>query len=911
MKGSIHVSRCAVACALALAATTAFAEKPDKWVRYVESTGSAWVDTGIEGRWNTKIECQVEWMNLADSAFVASRSGDNRIYMCYCLNDKGEITLSQGGNATVTLSGGWNTRFEKNRIYNFTSEFSATNGTGQSTGSIAIDGYSGWSKTVAGVDSGLNLYIFANNQGGGTVGGKSKSRCYGLKIWQGPKDGGKMVLVRNFQPCMRGGRAGLYDVVSDTIFYSITSTDLICDEKSEVPDEYIDYVESTGDAAFDNANGQYPSYIDTGIIGRSGTKVVGEFAILQDEDGGIVGSRSGSTRCYMLHSYHGKVACGHGTFKENSYTCEYGKKYGFETIFTDGNQVMRRWADGVTNTLWSGTLGAIDTGLPLYVFTCNVDGKPNLSSTSSMSSKSRCYKLEIWQDDVMVRQFKPCLKNGVAGLYDTVSGRIFYSSGTPLGYNTVYRENVKPKDVIFVEYIESDGNNTLDTGVPARSGIRAKGVMMWTAEDENGTGKMREYDREHHRYLENTAAVFWRQKRAYLGARNLKNSTGWFHMLHESNAILLSQYGSSGETNLKNGSANVPATVGVTNSFDVTFNDGLQTMEWNGVKVLNATTAGAVNAGDTLHLFSSSYWRWRSAARCYGLQIWQDGSLVRDFKPCIYKGRGALYDVVTRKVYRPSPDIPLSRTGPLVLTGDERPRNYVDYVETDGTMFIDTGVTGKAGTIAEFKDTSIRTKDGEECLLGSFGSDARCYFWYYAWGYTLGIGYGDTYWRPKKNDPYTVAANSSDPDVYKLNKNATTHARVSLLAGEQTVTIVDDDTSTETLLSRKDIASEMNTERNLYLFAKNDNAAGTPKDLDHSRLYWMKIYQGNSDGTDMELMRDFRPARLRDGTVVLWEMKENKPYFPRYSTLPQQYRAFSDAGQDGPEIRDGMSFIIR
>lgn len=903
-------------CAAAIS-LTAFAEKPDKWVRYVESTGSQWVDTGIEGRWNTKIECQVEWMNLADSAFVASRSGDNRIYMCYCLNDKGEITLAQGGNATVTLSGGWNTRFEKNRIYNFTAEFSATNGTGKSTGSVAIDGYSGWSNTVTGVDSGLNLYIFANNRGGGTVAGQSKSRCYGLKIWQGPKDGGPMVLVRDFQPCMKGGRAALYDAQNDQIYYAGSSTDLICDEKSEVPDEYIDYVESTGDAAFDNANGQYPSYIDTGIIGRSGTKVVGEFAILQDEDGGIVGSRSGSTRCYMLHSYHGKVACGHGTFKENSYTCEYGKKYGFETIFTDGNQVMRRWADGVTNTLWSGTLGAIDTGLPLYVFTCNVDGKPNLNSTSSMSSKSRCYKLEIWQDDIMVRQFKPCLKNGVAGLYDTVSGRIFYSPGTPLGYNTVYRENVKPKDVIFVEYIESDGNNTLDTGVSARSGTRAKGVMMWTAEDENGTGKMREYDRENHRYLENTATVFWRQKRAYLGARNLKNSTAWFHMLHESNAVLLSQYGSSGETTLKNGSANVPATVGVTNSFDVSFADGSQTMEWNGVQVLNATTAGAVDAGDTLHLFSSSYWRWRSAARCYGLQIWQDGTLVRDFRPCICEVtnnvfKGMLYDTVTKSIYRPSPDIPISQVGKPLLSNGEKPAAYVDYVDTDGKVFVDTGIIGKAGTTVEFKETSMQKASGtEECFLGSYGGSSdevsRCFMWYHGWNATALLGYGTSY-RPKKNDPYNDAANGSDPDVYKLNPGDTTHARVSFAVGAQTFSTID---GTETLYSSKTSSIDVDTGRTMYLFAKNDEDSGKPKSPAASRFYFLKIWQGNSDGTGMQLVRDYKPVRLTNGLVVLWDFANDEPYLPQSTTAPYNYTTFPVVGTDGERIAPGIMVIIR
>ena len=86
MKGSLLVSRFAGACALALAATASFAEKPDKWVSYVESAGSSWVDTRIIGRPNTKIEAKVEWMTLADSAFVACGlySNNTRFYMCYC-----------------------------------------------------------------------------------------------------------------------------------------------------------------------------------------------------------------------------------------------------------------------------------------------------------------------------------------------------------------------------------------------------------------------------------------------------------------------------------------------------------------------------------------------------------------------------------------------------------------------------------------------------------------------------------------------------------------------------------------------------------------------------------------------------------------------------------------------------------
>ena len=264
----------------------AFAEQPDKWVSYVEATGNQWVDTGIIGRWNTKAECKVEWMAFTDSAFLAARDGayqhptkpNGKMYFCYCLNADGVMYTAQDASEAVNWyrqSVTWWPRFEKNRVYNYTAEYTATNGEGKATNIIKVDGQQTDNITKNGFDSGLNLYIFANNQTNKAT-ACSKARCYGLKIWQGPKDGGDMVLVRDFQPCVKDNRAGLYDSVSDTIFYSKSGTDLICDENSEVPDEFIEYVESQGDVAYKDG---LPAYVDTGIIGRSGTKICGEWRL--------------------------------------------------------------------------------------------------------------------------------------------------------------------------------------------------------------------------------------------------------------------------------------------------------------------------------------------------------------------------------------------------------------------------------------------------------------------------------------------------------------------------------------------------------------------------------------------------------------------------------------------------------
>ena len=450
--------------AWAMLGASAFAEQPDKWVSYVESAGSSWVDTGITGRPNTKIEAKVEWMNLADSAFVACGlwSNSTRFYMCYCNASPYQMLLSQRVNATVKLSNEWETRWETNRVYNYTAAFSATNSAGESTATVAVDGISGWSTTFTGLNTGRSLYVFANNSADGTVGGKSKTRCYGLKIWQGPEDGGDMVLVRDFQPCMKGGRAGLYDAVSDTIFYSISGTDLLCDENSEVPDEFIDYVESQGVAA--DADGQKPAYIDTGVIGKSATTVeFKETCLCNDNDEHcVIGARDTSSNRFFMwyHASGHTVGLGYGdTYwrpvttdptkagawnDKNLYPLNYGNTTHARVSFAAGSQTFTAINDetGAEKVWTSLSLSAtVNTDRSLYVFARNNNGAPDAYSAS------RLYFLKIWQGGELVRDFRPCLKNGVAGLYDDVSKRIFYSLGTPLVFNNVCKQNVKPKEV--------------------------------------------------------------------------------------------------------------------------------------------------------------------------------------------------------------------------------------------------------------------------------------------------------------------------------------------------------------------------------------------------------------------------------------------------------------------------------
>ena len=889
--------RCRAALALALCVgAAAFAETPDKWVSYVEATGSQWVDTGINGRWNTKIEAKVEWMEFSDSSFLAARSevypGNGRLYFCYCQNAEGNMFTAADTGEKVIWNGNWECRWETNRVYTYTAEFSATNGEGQATNTIKADGLSLWSKTSAGVNTGYNLYIFANNQKNNAV-SQSKTRCYGMKIWQGPVDGGAMTLVRDFQPCMKGGKAGLYDACTGEIFYGLGG-DLVCDENSEVPDEFIEYVESQGEAAL--ADSQLPAYIDTGIIGRSGTKMSGEFAILASEDKGFLGSRRGNDRFYLLQSYNSKITCGYGLHKDNSNTLVLGKKYWVETELNAGSQSQKIGTDGVTNTVYSASDStALNTDYSMCLFACKVDGNP------VWFSKARCYGFKMWQDGALVRDFRPCLKNGVAGLYDDVSKRIFYSRGTPLIFDNRKAAPAK-KEIVFVEYIESDGHNTLDTGVPARNNLRASGEMMWTGPKNDALETLRIWNHETYRYLENTAAapVFFSQQRAYLAAVKATTEDRFF-MVHAQNAQLDVGYGQSGEVHPESGGSRITPTIAKKYAFDITLNAGSQTLLWaeDGrelEQVWSTNATESVDTGTSLYLFSSSYWRHRSAARCYGLKIWQDGTLVRDFKPCLVDGKGMLYDEVTQSIFRPSPDIPASRTGKVVFSGEEKPARRVEYVGSDGTIFVDTDIVGKSGTAADMEMSFLET--GDKGFLESRRSNTRYYLFHN--GNSKGMfGYSNWYYVPASEGVGTQTASAG----FAMTNGRKYRVESSLAVGAQTIKI------DGALLLNESRSDNIDTGYNLYLFTCNYD--GKPQYHGAARLYWLKLWQGNSDGSNMRLVRDFRPVRLSNGLVVLWDFQEKKPYLPQFVTAPYDYTTFPVVGPDGAAIVSGSTIFVR
>ena len=155
------------------------------------------------------------------------------------------------------------------------------------------------------------------------------------------------------------------------------------------------------------------------------------------------------------------------------------------------------------------------------------------------------------------------------------------------------------------------------------------------------------------------------------------------------------------------------------------------------------------------------------------------------------------------------------------------------------------------------------------------------------------IGYGNWYYVPKTEGVMTQT--TADGFVMALGQKY--HVESSLATGTQTVRIGG------ALLLNDTKSDSIDTELPMYLFACNQD--GAPTYAGKSRLYWMKLYQ---NGT---LVRDFKPVRLKNGLVVLWDLVENKAYPAQSVSAPGNYTFFSAVGPDGERIYASTQLIIR
>ena len=238
-------------------------------------------------------------------------------------------------------------------------------------------------------------------------------------------------------------------------------------------------------------------------------------------------------------------------------------------------------------------------------------------------------------------------------------------------------------------------------------------------------------------------------------------------------------------------------------------------------------------APSTMYLFSvhnggSSYAK--ASMKLYSCQIYDNGTLVRDFIPCKNTGGAVgLWDDVN-SVFYGNAGTGTFTAGPVIaIAADESEITKLEYIQSNGTQYIDTGIVPKNNTRVD-ADCDITYGTNWIMILGSY--DPNKYFSWWANGAKIYAYYGTSNKNVAgENRKQTLSANKN---IWTAGNSAMSFSEVSFTANSS-----------------------------IYLFSVHNG--GSSYANASMKLYSCQIYD---NGT---LVRDFIAAKLSDGTVGLYD----------------------------------------
>ena len=509
----------AAALALSISAVRADTEtaEPDAFLDYIEATGSQYIDTGVNAETGlkaridfapgAKVKDNDDWSFLDACDGTGGSDTRKRLFLCHLYNEKPFFGygLKSRGNPEKALT------FVRDQRYEIVTDVSD---------STAIEVYQNGMKTfgsrepttpshteyssIGDINLNLNLYIFAGNQSG-KPNWYARGKLYELKILKKNTQSGEFDLLRHYLPCVKNGRAGLYDKVNHTISYSSGSAEFVA---GPVLDKPLDFVKSiTGNAH---------QWFNTWVWARTGLKSeVDVSTILNTSDRAILASRgvdgtpSNNTRFYMAYHFESVFRFAHGRLPGKSElnavavtndvlsSTHNSVRYLIKTDTTLGSfsmTVSRNGGEPVEVLKKGVDYGStyLATTNTLYILTNNAGGNP------SNINEATLYGVKIWDGNELLRDFVPVVatnSSGVAyaGLYDTVTKRVYKREETRKGktasdfvissyqvgaVTNTLRSVAAPKTRL--EYADSDYNyDYVDLGVAANAGIELEMAYEW------------------------------------------------------------------------------------------------------------------------------------------------------------------------------------------------------------------------------------------------------------------------------------------------------------------------------------------------------------------------------------------------------------------------------------------------
>ena len=589
----------------------------------------------------------------------------------------------------------------------------------------------------------------------------------------------------------------------------------------------VEYCESTGE-----------QYIDTGVLGNPGLRVEAEFMWTDTnpaDDQHILGSfdkpNNVARRCYPISMYPSRMAVFSfdSSFSYSSwFQYTIGKRYRIVSDF--GASAQSLTIDNLDDTPVSShssadSYSAVNSGKTLYLFAL---GHGTADGGVKCMTKARVYWLKIFQNDTLVRDYRPARQGDVYGLWEDVNGTFCGSAtGTPFKTPVSPRTAAGEPDY-FAQWIESNGSTYIDTGVIGRPETKIEATFQWKRIADN-------------------RLVSVSKNANYLHVASGPNGEMWFR---------------AGGTTLTMADVAFVADTDFTVAYDIHASSQTYSVTGPFGTVTTNDTQTAVNTTpETFFVFAQNLngetHGANSKVRLYGMKIWQDGVLVRDFVPGIREGEGCLYDRVNDKCHFSFDGAITSAAG---LVGPPagtptQPKFKLSFLGSEGNSYIDTGILGNPGLRVEAEIMWTDPNPAEDQhILGSFDK----------------IDNGNTSWRcyPISMLQYRTSLFNFGTKTYNNWFTYTIDQKYRVVtdfgASAQSLTVDRLDGSAVFSRSTTDSYSAVNSGQTLYLFALGHSSKGVSCKT-KARVYSMRIYQ---NGT---LVRNYVPVIADNGGPYLFD----------------------------------------
>ena len=361
---------------------------------------------------------------------------------------------------------------------------------------------------------------------------------------------------------------------------------------------------------------------------------------------------------------------------------------------------------------------------------------------------------------------------------------------------TVTPSSRLPDGYTEVQYIQSSGTQWIDTGFKPNQNTRIK-------MDCNVIGF-------------NSVDAF------LFGARIASGNTAFCLAADDANTKWFALYGNAVQN----------PTGTCTGKHSIDFNQNVLTLDGENFTFVKTTFQSAYNQLLFATITNGNVDSQRGKMAVYACQIFDNGTLIRDFVPCIDPtGAVGLYDLVGGKFYG-NAGTGVFLAGPQQVT---LPEGYtqLECIQSTGTQYVDTGFVPDEKTRL-LMDAQLTATSGYPSLFGARSQNTKMFWLYANTATSIIFGFGSN----------------------KPSATCTMSDRLSVDADKNTLTVNGSVLVTAT-------ASTFTAAGNLYLCAANN--AGKLQYAASMKLYACRIYD---NGT---LSRNFIPCKNAAEVVGLYD----------------------------------------